>query len=429
MATTALAPSVASDELHIPDAIVAVHPESVVTLLPVSIVADGDGYIVGNIETEIFLALPEVGVVVIRALADGHSVSKASAEAAAHAAEPVDVVSFVEGLVDAGLVAAIDGVPIKTGLEAAVTGDGLTLPGTSSRIARLLFSTQTWVLYALLACFSIGLFIARPGLWPSFNDVFFHPNLALCLVTMTVLSFVLPAGHEVCHWLAARSVGVGARLTIGRRHFFPVFDADLSGLWTVPRHQRYGSFLAGMAYDVVILSSCLAVRWTAGEEWVDLPPLLVAFLGAVVLRQVLGLAWQTFIFLRTDLYAAVVVALGCYQLQSVTRLTLRKWAHRLRPQDRAELEAAHPRDVRAARWFAPLTLIGLSSVYFYLVSFLIPGIVFVERQVLMTLMDVPFASNEFWQALTIGLVIGLQFILPLGIFLWQRVLNRQAGHV
>jgi hypothetical protein len=399
----------------------AIHLDSSVTLVPLSIVPDGEAYIVGNVDRDVFVALPETGVVAIKALVAGHSVAESAADAAAHAGEPVDVAAFVEGLIDVGLVVAVDGLPVGTAPE---TDPSVVHPHASvtpSRMVLRLFSPLAWIVYGLLTCVSVGLFVARPYLWPSFDDVLFHPNIALSLVTMAVLSCILPAVHESAHCLAARAVGVRSRFTIGRRQYVPVFETDLSGLWSLPRRSRYSPFLAGMAFDVVILTACLVPRWAVSEGWIELPSLLVAFLGAVVLRQVLGLAWQTMIFLRTDLYVVLVTALGCYQLQRVTQLTVRKWARRLRPDDRAELMTAHPRDAQVARWFAPLTVVGLAGLYVYLVAFLIPGIVFVEQRVVTTLMTAPATGGAFWQALTVGLVISLQVLLPIGIFLWQRV--------
>lgn len=395
-------------------------PDSVVTFLPLTIVPEGDVAIVGNADADVFLALPEVGVMAIQALRAGSTISDAAVEAAAHAGEPVDVIGFVEGLVDTGLVTAVDGVSVGTDSDIPIAADTdrSTLP---TRLARPLFSPLAWYIYGVLACASVGLFIVRPSLWPSFRDVLFHPNIALCLLTMMLLSLALAAMHELAHWLAARAVGVDARLSVGRRQFLPVFEADLSGLWGIPRRGRYSPFLAGMAFDVVILTACLVPRWAAGEGWIELPSLLVGFLGVVVLRQVLGLAWQTVIFLRTDLYAVLVTALGCYQLQRITQLTVRKWVRRLRSDDRAELMVAHPRDVQVARWFAPLTVVGLVGLYVYLVAFLIPGIVLVEQRVVTTLTTAPVGGGAFWQALTVGLVISLQVLLPIGIFLWQRV--------
>ena len=420
MAALALSPYATEQSLSPTEPPMAIRLDSSVTLVPLSIVPDGEDFIVGNVDRDVFVALPATGVVAIRALVAGHSVAEAAADAAAHAGEPVDVAAFVEGLIDVGLVVAVDGLPVGTAPETHLSAAHPPAAVTPSRMAKTLFSPLAWIVYGLLACMSAGLFVARPYLWPSFDDVLFHPNIALSLVTMTVLSCLLPAVHETAHCLAARAVGVRSRFTIGRRQYVPVFETDLSGLWSLPRRSRYSPFLAGMAFDTAILAACLVLRWAVSEGWIELPPLLVAFLGMVVLRQVLGLIWQTVIFLRTDLYAVLVTALGCYQLQRVTQLTARKWARRLRPGDRAELMAAHPRDAQVARWFAPLTVVGLAGLYVYLVAFLIPGIVFVEQRVVTTLLTAPASGGAFWQALAVGMVISLQVLLPIGIFLWQR---------
>ena len=403
------------------DSTPTVRPDSTVTFLPLSIVPERELTVVGNTDTDVFLALPAVGVVIIRALVAGRTIADAAADATALAGEPVDALDFVEALIDTGLVLAIDGERLDPTSATPTEPE----PGQRStwltRLASGLFSRAAWTVYAAMTLLCSVAIAREPSLWPTFHDVLFHPNISLSLATMMVVSIALAAGHEAAHGLAARAVGIEARLTVARRHYVPVFEADLSGLWSVPRRRRYGPFLAGMAFDMVVLTACLMLRLATMNGWLHPPRLLVAFVGAIALRQVIGLLWQTVIFLRTDIYAVVVTALGCYQLQRITALTLRKWTRRLRPEERAELRGAHPADARAARWFAPVTIAGLAGVYAYLVMFLIPGVLFTERWVLGTLTTVSPRQPEFWQTLTIGTVIGMQLILPLGIFLWQRM--------
>jgi hypothetical protein len=337
----------------------------------------------------------------------------------------VDGLDFAETLVQCGLVAAIDGQALA---QVDAHRGRSWLAGVPPALARPFFSTPAWTCYGLAFVACAALFLARPQYWPSYEDTFFYPDPAVCLVTMTLVTTLLAAGHEACHWLAARAAGVGARFGVSRRFFFPVFETDLSQLWSVPRRQRYSPFLAGMAFDTLVLVASLALRLLWAGGLVELPPLLVRFLGAVVLVQVLGLGWQALVFLRTDLYAVLIAALGCFNLSRVNALSLKRMVRRLSRAERAELRAAHPRDVQAARWFVWLYVAGLLGLLYVFLNIFLPSTVVVAGWMFGSLRGAPLGSTAFWEALTIGGIAAAQGVLPLAIFAWQRHWQQRGGN-
>jgi hypothetical protein len=182
-----------------------------------------------------------------------------------------------------------------------------------------------------------------------------------------------------------------------------------------------------MAFDTLVLAMALVPRalWAAGL--LDLPPLLGRFLGAVVLAQVFGLGWQALVFLRTDLYAVLATALGCFNLSRVTTLALKRACRRLSASDAAELRAAHPRDARAARWLRWVYLAGFLGLAYVFVAYFLPGTVVLAGWMFGSLSGAPPGSTAFWQALTIGSIAAAQALLPLALFLRQRYARRGAG--
>jgi hypothetical protein len=399
-------------------------PASRLAFGALTIVPEDDGFLVGNPQTGVFLLLPEVGVVAIRELQAGKNLAEAGAAASAFAGEEVDVVDFAATLAEAGLVADVDGTSVA---PAVATGWSRTwLAGVPTEIARPFFSTPAWVAYGLLLAGSLAIFATRPAFRPTFEDSLFYPNPAVCVVVLTVLGFVLATGHELCHWLAARAVGVSARFSAGRRYFFPVLETDLSQLWSVPRRRRFGPFLGGMAFDTVVLAGALGLRVAWGEGLIDVPPLLYRLLGALVLRQVFVLGWQGLVFLRTDLYVALVSILGCYNLRRVNQLTLKRRIRRLRPEEAAELAAAHPRDLSVARWFGFISIAGLIWVIFMFVTFFVPSTVVMAGWIFGSLIGAPISGQAFWEALTIGMLTAMQGFLPFAIWGWQRFRRRQG---
>jgi putative peptide zinc metalloprotease protein len=390
---------------------------------PLSVVPEGEEFLVGDPQSGVFLTIPEVGVVALRVLQAGGTIAEAGIAAGDHAGEVVDVVDFASVLVEAGLVSAVNGAPI---VASTAPQRRAWLDGVRTETVRPLFSRFAWTFYGLCFAFCLLAFLLEPQLWPSFEDFYFYPDPAVCMVIMLVTSLLLQACHELYHLLAGRAVGVAARFNISRRLFFPVFETDLSQLWSVPRQQRYSPFLAGMAFDCVVLAICLALRLLLAAGLLDMPPLLYRFAGAVVLVQVVGLGFQALIFMRTDLYAVLITALGCYNLYRVNTLYLKSKVRSLRPGEATELASAHPRDLQVARWFAWLYAVGLLWAIYFFVTIFIPNTVIVAGWMLGSLTSVQLGTPAFWEAMTIGLVAALQGLLPLAILLWQRFQRRKG---
>jgi putative peptide zinc metalloprotease protein len=46
-----------------------------------------------------------------------------------------------------------------------------------------------------------------------------------------------------------------------------VLETNLTGLWALPRRQRYGPFLAGLAFDSVLMSGAVGTRFGWVRGW------------------------------------------------------------------------------------------------------------------------------------------------------------------
>jgi len=377
---------------------------------------------VGDREAGIFFSIPEIGVVALRELERGATISEATEVASTRAGQDVNVLEFADVLVQSGLVTAIDDHSLTT----ETARQRLWLEGLRPELVRPFFSRPAWALYVLLFLFCLVVFALQPAYWPSFEDFFFYPNPAVCFAVVLGVNILFAGLHELCHWLAARAAGAGAWFRISRRLFIPVFETDLSQLWSVPRRQRYSPFLAGMAFNTVVLAICLALRVGWGEGWIELPPLLVRFLGVLVLVNVIGLAFQAFVFLRTDLYAVLMTAFGCRNLYRINQLYLKSKLRKLGTAETQELDEAHPRDRQVARWFSLIYLAGLAGALYFFLAFFIPGVVIMAGWMILSVTRAPVASGAFWQALVIGLVLGLQMLLPLAVLCWEKISARRA---
>jgi hypothetical protein len=183
---------------------------------------------------------------------------------------------------------------------------------------------------------------------------------------------------------------------VSRRLFFVVVEARLDGLYGVPRSRRYVPFLAGMVGDVVLFSA-LTLVGVAGPSWAGGPALAVAY--TVLLR----LAWQFYIFLRTDLYYVFTTLLGCTDLHGATSDRLRRGLSRLpgvRPPPSVDEPDWSPRDRQVAPWFAVLTLGGVAFLLATAAWAVIPLLVGFVTRLGPRLADGTTGGARFWDSVT-----------------------------
>ena len=190
----------------------------------------------------------------------------------------------------------------------------------------------------------------------------------LLVVLATLGAFV----HESWHWLAARARDLPVRFGIDHRLYFVVFETDLSRLWALPRRERFGPLLAGLAIDSVVLAGLLGAQYAVHLDIVALPAAAVRLCAALAYVYVANMVWQCMIFLRTDLYAVLVMATGCRNLWRIKSLLLRRALGRLTDEQAAELARASDRDVRVGRWFRWVWVIGVVMAAGWFVVFVLP---------------------------------------------------------
>ncbi|HKE98571.1 MAG TPA: hypothetical protein VKG45_06555 [Actinomycetes bacterium] len=400
---------------------VALGPASRLTLPRLSVVPQGEEFLLGDRGTGVFIAVPEVGVLAVRALDGRATLAEATAAVSEQVGQPVDVPAFAAVLAETGLVVAVDGRPLTPDRPVRRPSPLDRIP---ERLLRPFFSWPAWVLYGLLLAGSLALVVTVPRFRPTFEDFFFYPNPALCILGVITVNTLLSGGHELAHYLAARAAGVGGRFAISLRWYFPVFETELTELWAVPRRKRYSPLLAGMAFDSVVLAGCLTLRlaWSAGL--VEPPLLLVRLAALVALTRLFVLTFQTMVFLRTDLYAVLVTALGNYNLHRVSRLNVRRWTFGLTPEEKAELADAHPRDRLVAPWFGLLILAGILLATWFFVRVFVPSTFVMGGWMLATTTSAPAHTGAFWQGLMIGVLVLFRGFAPLLVMAWQRL--RQA---
>jgi putative peptide zinc metalloprotease protein len=396
----------------------ALGPESRVELRELHVARQDDGFLVGDVARGEFIVIPIAGMAVIEQLRQGRTVGEATAAVQEQSGEVVDAGAFAASLTELGFVASVDGTQVGNG--GLMLGDGGRAGALAARLARPLFSRPAWAAYALLFVICLAVLTTVPGLRPKASQLFFLSNPALSLAALTVLWIPLAAGHELAHWLGARIEGLPARVTVSRRYFLLVLQTDLSALWALPRRRRFGALLAGIAFDTVITAVLIAVRAVSLAGWLHPSRLALQLVAALIVEQVIGISMQFVVFLRSDLYAAMVTGLGCLSLSRVSRLQTKCRFRSLTSAEEHELAAASPRDRRMARWYSWVQVGGATLCAFYFAAYFIPAAVYAMRWTVTGLRCAAPSSSAFWEAMISGILLITPVLVPPITYLHDR---------
>ncbi len=348
---------------------------SLVTMHELVMHPEDESWIVGRIGHGEFVAMPRLGVSAIRLLLDGHTPLQAQQRL-----EPeygaVEVLSFVEQLQDLGFVRAIDGISLdEPGDQREMSA---SLPWLRQRQVSWLFRGPLLAVYAAICAVALVILVTRPRLLPRYGDLFVSRSMTTVVVADTAMILALMTVHELAHLIAARSVGVPARITWGTRLFDLVAQTRMPGVWGVPRRERMRCYLAGPACELVLASVVLIVL-AAGN-----PHGTGGRIGrAIVALVLLGILMQLLVYQRTDVYFVVADLLRARNLHDdacrylLTRLrVLAGWVRR-----RSARAASSPlpatmdrREYRVVRCYAWVMVAGSAASAAALAAFIIPAI-------------------------------------------------------
>jgi len=312
---------------------------------PLTFVDERDGVTVGTADAEHYVRLPADGAELLRRLSGGMPPSLAAAWYHETFGEPVDIADFVDTLRECGLVRAAGERPAAAP------------PVRLRRLGRAAFSPAAWCCYLAIIAAACFVLATRPQLRPHASELFFVPTLIVVQVVIALLQSATVLWHEWFHLLAARRLGLSSKMNVGRRYYYVVVETRLDGLLGVPPRRRYLPMLAGMLADVLLYAVLVLVAAAFGRRGLPWPGRLALALAYTVL---LRLAWQFYLFLRTDLYHVAATALDCANLHEATQAYLRHLLHRPATEGAADwsADAWLPRDRRVAPFYLVLSILG-----------------------------------------------------------------------
>ncbi|NUR05638.1 MAG: hypothetical protein HOQ45_01350, partial [Nocardioidaceae bacterium] len=264
----------------------------------VSIVRDGDGYVLGSARTGEYVIVPEIGGDVMRWLQEGADVEECTARAEQYAGQPVDVAGFLDGLAAAGVLTSADVSEPKPARWQVIAG-------------RILFGKVGLAVQSALAITAVVAMVITPSLRLAYTDLIVSSVPLVNLVAVTFLGLASGLVHEVAHLLAAAAKGVRGRVTISRRLLNLAYQTDLTTLWGLPRRDRIVPLLAGMLSDAATVGVLVVVQLS----WPPDPSSPIAhLLKALLFLKATGIVVQLQVYMRTDIYALFVAVTGCRNL-------------------------------------------------------------------------------------------------------------------
>ncbi len=378
------------------------HESSTFEFNELSVVKEGSQWIIGRPETGVYIRTDEVGKGIIDVLIQG---TLADAE---RRFPSYNVRRFVSELQHDGFLRGIDDYRVPDPHRGMFTS---LFNSVRPEQVGWLFSPPLLMLYLAIIGVGAFVFVRAPELLPVPSDFFFTEYLMLLLPVSFLTGVVLLMLHEAGHFLAAKSHGLLTRFGITNRYYYIVAITDVTNVYSLPRNKRFRILYGGMVVDALVMSLCAISLY-----FFHPPPWLEAYLSFVILIEFLGLWWQLYLFLRTDLYYVLENILGVHNLNAKTRQFLR------RPRS---THFATQREKRITQVYAPFFVLGYVLLSLQVVFFGIPIMTEAIRRVFTQL----FLSKELFEFIDATVFMLFMLLNPviLGVVVIARHFRRPVA--
>ncbi|WP_339172341.1 PqqD family protein [Solibacillus sp. FSL R5-0691] len=384
--------------------------QSEITLYPLSIRKDKKHYIVEEPISGDFFELPEIGVDAIKRLEQGEEL--ATIEQAlknSYPDEEVDIVDFVEQLLDLGLVQEVDGVHVKKELSKSSSRSGgfLWIPQS---VGRLFFNEMMSKVYLLLLIANIIILILNPELFPHYKDIFLFDSMVLNILVYLSISLVLILIHEFGHILAIRSHNLPAKLSIGNRLIFIVFETDLTQAWKLDPKKRNTLYLAGISFEQVILFISFGIMFLFPDASI------IGILGIIVLDIFIKFIYQCCFYMKTDVYYVVENLTGCYNLMESGKIYLNSLVKKHR-KDEKNYKEIFQNEWNLIRLYSVFYIVGVVLTLVLAVMYIVPQLYYTYNTIYMNLLGAGDRA-AFWDAIAFSVMT--MFMLFLLVFVARK---------
>lgn len=144
----------------------------------------------------------------------------------------------------------------------------------------------------------------NPTLFPSYKDMYAFNSLGFNLLLFFAISWLSTILHEAGHYLSIIREGIPISYKFNLRFVWLVVEADMTGLWSLPKKQRYLPLLAGLLVDLAVFFTVLIIPVINISHFINI---LCRITRLAIFYKLL---WQLLLFFRTDLYYVILNASG-----------------------------------------------------------------------------------------------------------------------
>lgn len=385
--------------------------QSQLKLYPLSIRRDKKNYIVEEPISGEFFEMPKICIDAIERLEKGEtigSIEKVLKEQ--YPDEDVDMIDFAEQLIELGLVQEIDGVKVsERKMGANENSNGLTwIP---SRLGRFFFNRIMNKVYLLLLFLNIFFFVFNPELLPHYKDIFIFDTMVLNIITYLLISLILIIIHEVGHVLAIRAHNLPAKLSIGNRLIFIVFETDLTAAWKLDPKQRNILYFAGMCFEQVIMFVALSMLLLFPNVG------FASFLSIIVFDIFIKTIYQCCFYMKTDVYYIVENITGCYNLMESGKEYIRSF---FKGKSGKDYKQIYQGELNVVRAYSAFYVAGVIVTFLLAFVYFIPQLYFMFDTIFANVRN-PENPGAFWDAVAIL----IQMLIVVGILIYIKMKKRR----
>ena len=398
--------------------------DDVYFVIPLSVQPDGDDFLIGNVELEDFYQIPRQGRDIIDMLRRQLTPAAIKSALAENGETSIDVDDFISVLREIGFIYLIADKQGHQERIKAVPADKRILFKANVKIAKAIFSPAAFVGYLGIVGYALYCSVLDPTLRINWSAFYIERNFAATLVLLLILSSITVALHELGHMLAAARYGISSKLGISNRLWNIVAEADLSGVMSLPKRQRYLPLLAGMMVDTLVISLLTLLIRELQNNGVDGFPIML--IQALILQVIVTILWQFNFFLKTDVYYLLSNYFSYPDIDTDARIYLGNLIYYFSNKKIGRLSNKEKfKNLRFVRLFSILWVIGRISSLLFLTFIFIPTLYRYAKKSYQIFQD-PNASIGTAYDLAIFVAISI-IILLIGLYMWLkgRWLSRQ----
>lgn len=333
-----------------------------ISVFPFTQRQDGEETIIANTAQSSFLSLPSSAVDILLWLAEGKTIGEAQALYEQKYSEYPDIDEYLALLESEGFISSqpmAEDALSSSPIPGSVARTSSHFTWISENAARLVCSLPVLIGCFLLIGVAIALILAQPSLFPSASILVFKQHALLFAFSLILFVLFTVFLHEMAHLIAARAIGVPARLSVGNRLWILVAQTDVTGIWMAPRRKRYLVLLAGPLFDAVSASLLVLLVFSQRQGWLSYSPLLNIFCQAALFTYLPRLLWQCYFFVRTDFYYVFVTLFNCKNLMQDTEYFLANHITRVLPLFKyRDLSSIPAHEMSVIRFYSLLWIAG-----------------------------------------------------------------------